>query len=187
MKKILAVLSVVICVYSSVASGEEKEVSNISTNSPLSEITITQDIVEDIVEDLSIDNNLFEELEKINDNDKDIEIKTKFYQEGKASFYAGKFHGRKTASGEIFDTYALTAAHKSLPLGTIVKVTNIRNDKSVIVKINDRGPYIHGRIIDLSTAAFQSIGNIDHGVLTVKIDILDDPVNDNPKNNIIKN
>src|SRR5271165_7150658 len=69
---------------------------------------------------------------------------------GKASWYGGHHVGRKTASGEIFTRHLLTAAHRSLPLGTLVRVTNLQNHRSIVVKINDRGPYIDGRVIDLS-------------------------------------
>lgn len=76
-------------------------------------------------------------------------------EQGKASFYADKYHGRTTASGERFSQQAASAAHLRLPFGTKVKVTNIANNKSVVVRINDRGPYIRGRIIDLSKAMFK--------------------------------
>jgi rare lipoprotein A len=92
--------------------------------------------------------------------------------EGKASFYANKFHGRKTASGEIFDNNKLTAAHRSLPFGTMVKVTNLNNGLSVVVRINDRGPFISGRIIDLSRAAAEKIDMIRKGVVRVRLEIL---------------
>jgi len=91
---------------------------------------------------------------------------------GLASWYGGKFHGRLTASGEVFDTNSFTAAHKTLPFGTIVRVTNLGNGKSVVVRINDRGPFIKGRIIDLSRAAANAIGMIGTGVARVKLDIL---------------
>lgn len=81
-----------------------------------------------------------------------------FLQEGVASFYGRRFHNRPTASGEAYDTLAFTAAHKSLPLNTKVQVMNIRTGKSVVVRINDRGPYHPKRIIDLSNAAAKSIG-----------------------------
>lgn len=77
---------------------------------------------------------------------------------GKASWYGGRFHGRRTASGERFNKHALTAAHKTLPLGSKVIVTNLKNNSSVVVEINDRGPFVRGRIIDLSQAAAQAIG-----------------------------
>lgn len=76
---------------------------------------------------------------------------------GMASWYGGKFHGRTTASGEVYNMYSLTAAHKTMKFGTKVKVTNLSNNKSVIVKINDRGPFIKGRVIDLSKKANQII------------------------------
>ena len=77
---------------------------------------------------------------------------------GRASWYGPGFHGRRTASGETFNTNALTAAHRSLPFGTKVRVVNKRTGRSVVVRINDRGPYAHGRIIDLSRAAAKAIG-----------------------------
>ncbi len=76
---------------------------------------------------------------------------------GKASWYGPGFHGRLTANGERFNTNAYTAAHKTLPFGTKVKVTNARTGKSVVVRINDRGPYAHGRVIDLSKASARAI------------------------------
>ena len=79
-------------------------------------------------------------------------------QHGAASWYGPGFHGRKTASGERFNTHALTAAHRSFPFGTRVKVTNERTGRAVVVRINDRGPYAHGRIIDLSQASARAIG-----------------------------
>lgn len=91
---------------------------------------------------------------------------------GKASFYANMFQGRKTANGQIFDQGKLTAAHLTLPFGTRVKVTNVSNNKSVVVTVNDRGPYIRGRMIDLSRSAFKAIGNTRSGVLNVKMEIL---------------
>lgn len=90
---------------------------------------------------------------------------------GIASWYGPGFQGKKTASGERFNQYALTAAHKSLPLGSRVRVTNLATNDSVIVRINDRGPYVHGRIIDLSKGAAQAIGI--HGTGKVSITRLD--------------
>lgn len=98
--------------------------------------------------------------------------KYSYFQTGTASFYGGKWHGRKTANGEIFDTYKLTAAHKTLPFGTRVRVTNLSNGKSVVVRINNRGPYSKGRIIDLSQAAFSKIENMSKGVTKVKLEIV---------------
>ena len=89
---------------------------------------------------------------------------------GKASYYANKFEGRKTASGEIFSNKEFTAAHLTLPFGTWVKVTNLKNQKSVVVRINDRGPYIKGRIIDLSRVAADSLDFIKSGWSTVRVE-----------------
>jgi rare lipoprotein A len=83
---------------------------------------------------------------------------TKVIQSGRASWYGPGFHGRRTASGETFNTNDLTAAHRTLPFGTKVRVVNKRTGKSVVVRINDRGPYAHGRVIDLSKASAQAIG-----------------------------
>ena len=91
---------------------------------------------------------------------------------GKASWYGPGFHGRLTANGERYNQYALTAAHKSLPFGTRVRVTNVNNGRSVVVRINDRGPFIRGRVIDLSTAAARNIGMIHHGVVPVRLQII---------------
>ena len=97
---------------------------------------------------------------------------TGFSETGKASFYASKYQSRKTASGERYDQNAKTAAHRNLPFGTLVKVTNVKNGKSVVVKINDRGPFVKGRIIDLSRSAFRQIGDTGLGVITVKIKVI---------------
>ncbi|MFW5769306.1 MAG: septal ring lytic transglycosylase RlpA family protein [Spirochaetota bacterium] len=93
-------------------------------------------------------------------------------ERGIASWYGGKFHGRLTANGEIFDTNKLTAAHRTLPFDTRVKVTNQNNGKSVIVRINDRGPFLHGRIIDLSQAAAMKIGMLESGTAPVTVEVL---------------
>jgi len=93
-------------------------------------------------------------------------------QTGTASWYGKKYHGRKTACGEIFDMHKLTAAHKKLPLGTMVKVTNLKNGKCVVVKVNDRGPFVRGRIIDLSYAAAEKIGMLKDGITKVKIEVI---------------
>jgi rare lipoprotein A len=104
---------------------------------------------------------------KINSQQSDIS------ERGKASFYADKYHGRTTASGERFSQQAATAAHLKLPFGTRVNVTNIANNKSVVVKINDRGPYIRGRIIDLSKAMFEKIADPKVGVIDVTVTVID--------------
>lgn len=94
-------------------------------------------------------------------------------EKGKASYYADKYHGRTTASGEVFNQQALSAAHQTLGFGSRVKVTNIANNKSVIVTINDRGPFIRGRIIDLSKKAFSQIASVKQGVIDVTVEQLD--------------
>ncbi len=94
-------------------------------------------------------------------------------EEGLASWYGGKFHGRRTASGEIFDTGQLTAAHRSLPFGTRVQVTNLENGRSVVVRINDRGPFVEGRVIDLSRAAAARIGITGKGVASVRLEVVE--------------
>jgi rare lipoprotein A len=91
---------------------------------------------------------------------------------GYASWYGGKFHGRRTASGEVFNTNELTAAHRTLPFNSIVRVTNAENGKSVIVRINDRGPFVDGRVIDLSRAAADVIGITAVGVAPVELEVL---------------
>ena len=93
----------------------------------------------------------------------------KITETGKASFYADKFNGRQTASGEIFRQNKRTAAHKILPFGTKVRVTNTANGKTVKVRINDRGPFVAGRIIDLSKKAARKINMVNAGVVSVKI------------------
>ncbi|PTS85873.1 septal ring lytic transglycosylase RlpA family lipoprotein [Pseudomonas sp. HMWF032] len=93
--------------------------------------------------------------------------------EGQASYYGARHHGNKTASGERFDQNALTAAHRSLAFGSLVRVTNLRNDKSVVVRINDRGPYSKGRIIDLSHKAAAQIDMLRAGVVPVRIEALE--------------
>ncbi|MFZ7101627.1 MAG: septal ring lytic transglycosylase RlpA family protein [Peptococcaceae bacterium] len=93
--------------------------------------------------------------------------------EGTASWYGGKFHGNKTTSGEIFDQEAFTAAHRTLPFGTYLRVTFLETDQYAIVKVNDRGPHVAGRILDLSKGAAEEIGLKAHGTGKVKIEVLD--------------
>ncbi len=100
-----------------------------------------------------------------NDND---EVKTSY-----ASYYHDKFNGRKTASGEVFSNSKLTAAHRTLPFGTKVKVTNLRNGESVVVTINDRGPFHASRALDLSKAAFDEIGSLHRGTMPVEYQIVE--------------
>ena len=98
---------------------------------------------------------------------------TRYTETGKASYYAMMFQSKKTASGELYDKAKKTAAHKKLPFGTRVKVTNAKNSKSVFVKINDRGTFVKGRIIDLSDSAFSSIANLYAGVIRVRIEVIE--------------
>ncbi|MBM3163705.1 MAG: septal ring lytic transglycosylase RlpA family protein [Chlorobi bacterium] len=93
--------------------------------------------------------------------------------EGKASYYSNQFHGRRTANGERFNMNDLTAAHRSLPFGTLVRVTNLRNGRDVIVRINDRGPFIKGRVIDLSAEAAKAIGLLQSGTAQVRVEAID--------------
>jgi rare lipoprotein A len=94
----------------------------------------------------------------------------KIVQLGKASYYGDRFHGRKTASGERFNQHAMTAASKELPLGTQVKVTNLETGKTIDVEVNDRGPYVKGRIIDLSKGAAAALDMHEDGVVPVKVE-----------------
>jgi rare lipoprotein A len=94
-------------------------------------------------------------------------------QTGKASFYADKFEGSPTASGEKYKHNKLTAAHKTLPFGTKVKVTNLGNNQSVEVTINDRGPYVENRVIDLSKSAAEKLGFINQGIADVRVEVID--------------
>lgn len=105
------------------------------------------------------------------------------HQHGKASYYSKRATGARSASGQKIHHDSLTCAHRYYPFGTMLKVTNLRNDKSVIVKVIDRGPYGKGRIIDLSWAAAKEIGMIAQGVGTVKVERLDNPVPYKPKDN----
>ncbi len=91
------------------------------------------------------------------------------------SYYGSKFHGRYTSNGEIFDMYKFTCAHKTLPFGTVLRVTNEDNNKSVTVRVNDRGPFVSGRDLDLSYAAAKEIGLIAEGVKKLKVEILEQP------------
>jgi rare lipoprotein A len=94
-------------------------------------------------------------------------------QEGLASYYSTEFHGRKTSSGEIFDKDKLTAAHRTYPFGTRIRVTNLRNSRQVEVRINDRGPVKPERIIDLSYGAAKEIGLIADGLVRVRVEVLE--------------
>ncbi len=95
-----------------------------------------------------------------------------YSETGYASYYADRYHGKKTASGELYRNNLNSAAHMELPFGSMVRVTNLANGKSVMVKVNDRGTFKSGRIIDLSKSAFGSIANIREGVIKVKVEVL---------------
>jgi rare lipoprotein A len=99
-----------------------------------------------------------------------------YTESGIASYYHDRFQGRKTASGERFDQTTYSAAHKTLPFGTTVRVTRVDSGRSVVVTINDRGPYKKGRIIDLSRQAARELGMIDRGVVKVEIEVIGTPV-----------
>lgn len=93
-----------------------------------------------------------------------------YHEEGVASWYGPKFHGKKTSSGERFNMYAMTAAHRTLPLGSIVRVTHIGNGRRVVLKVNDRGPFVEGRIIDLSYGAARRLGMVKEGIARVTVE-----------------
>ena len=95
-------------------------------------------------------------------------------QTGTASYYGARHHGKRTASGEPFDQHGLTAAHRQLPFGTRVRVTNLSNNKSVVVRINDRGPHTRGRLIDLSRQAAAQLGMLRSGTAKVRVQGLSD-------------
>ena len=95
-----------------------------------------------------------------------------FQQRGIASWYGRKFHGRKTSNGEVYDMYGKSAAHKTLPMGVYVKVTHLGNGREIVVRVNDRGPFVAGRIIDLSYGAAKQLGIVDSGTAQVQIQAL---------------
>lgn len=94
------------------------------------------------------------------------------YETGRASFYGGEFHGRRTASGERYDHQEMTAAHRTLPFGTRVRVTNVENGKSVVVRITDRGPFRKGRVIDVSKRAARELGFVRQGTTEVELRVV---------------
>ena len=106
-------------------------------------------------------------------NIKPAEVLPGLIQKGKASFYSKKFNGRKTAYGERVNADALTGAHRTLPLNTLVEVTNLSNHRSVIIRINDRGPFAKGRVIDLTYAAADALGMVSKGIATVSLRVVD--------------
>jgi len=95
-----------------------------------------------------------------------------YSEEGNASWYGNPFHGRKASNGETYDMYKLTAAHRTLPFDTMVRVTNLNNGKSTVVRITDRGPFVEGRIIDLSLAAAREIESVGPGVVPVRLEVV---------------
>ena len=95
-----------------------------------------------------------------------------YMEEGNASWYGVPFHGRHASNGEIYDMYKLTAAHRTLPFETMVRVTNLNNGKSTVVRITDRGPFVDNRIIDLSLAAAREVDSVDAGVVPVRVEVL---------------
>lgn len=101
-----------------------------------------------------------------------LDDETGYKERGIASWYGKKFHGRHTANGEVYDMYAMTAAHKKLPIPSYVRVTNLNNGHSVVVRVNDRGPFHDGRIIDLSYAAAQRLGFVAQGTAPVEVEII---------------
>ncbi|HQJ75157.1 MAG TPA: septal ring lytic transglycosylase RlpA family protein [Bacteroidota bacterium] len=100
-------------------------------------------------------------------------LRVLYSEEGYASYYSYEFHGKKTANGEIFDKDKPSAAHRTLPLGTIARVTNLKNGKSIILRINDRGPFKSGRILDVSYAAAVQLDFVKEGITKVRIDVLE--------------
>ncbi len=103
----------------------------------------------------------------------------RYSREGIASWYGPGFHGKKTANGEIYNQNAMTAAHKTLPLGSVVEVKNLNNGKKITVRINDRGPFIDGRIIDLSKKGAQKLGMLDSGIARVRVTLVKTASNEN--------
>lgn len=100
-------------------------------------------------------------------------VATGFSQRGTASYYGEAFHGRLTANGETFDMYGMTCAHRTLPFGTVLSVKNLDNDMEVTVRVNDRGPYVGGRILDLSYGAAQRLGMIESGTASVLLRVVE--------------
>ena len=107
-------------------------------------------------------------VKKVNSTEKSKKI-----LKGISSYYGEDFHGKLTANGEVYDMYGLTAAHKTLPLNTIVRVTNMENEKSLILRINDRGPYVKGRMLDCSYGAALKLGFIGNGTTKVKVEVIE--------------
>jgi rare lipoprotein A len=143
--KILFVLILVALVGFTLVVSEDK----------ITEPVVTEDVITIEEETIAADRSLVEFVDK---------------GSMKASWYGPGFHGRKTANGEVYDQMSFTAAHKSLKFGTLLKITNLKNSKSVVVRINDRGPYIHGRDLDLSKAAALELGMVRKGVAKIRVE-----------------
>lgn len=143
--KILFVLVLVALVGFTLVVNEDKVI----------EPVVTESLTENETEPVTSDRSLIEFVEK---------------GMMKASWYGPGFHGKKTANGEIYDQMSFTAAHKSLKFGTLLKITNPKNNKSIVIRINDRGPYINGRDLDLSKAAALELGFIRNGVVKIKVE-----------------
>jgi rare lipoprotein A len=109
-----------------------------------------------------------------------METSAGYEEQGIASWYGEPFHGRRTSSGEIYDMHKLSAAHKSLPLPTYVEVTNLENGRQIVVRVNDRGPFHDGRVIDLSYAAARKLDIVGPGTAEVRVRALDPPAADRP-------
>lgn len=124
----------------------------------------------DSIEELIAKHQEIDNMEKLITLSLNPKVKPVLFQTGTASWYGPRFYGRKTASGEVFTKHALTAAHRTLPFGTKIRVTNERTGKSVVVKVNDRGPFSGNRVLDLSHAAADAIGMIESGLCKVKIE-----------------
>lgn len=99
-------------------------------------------------------------------------------QKGIASFYHDSLHGRRTASGQVYNKHRLSAAHKTLPLGTKIQVTDAKTGRSIVVRVNDRGPFVKGRIVDLSKEAAKELGIVDRGIARVDLKVLSTPQRD---------
>ena len=112
-------------------------------------------------------------VKSIPSNSKNKKVKHRKVMTGISSFYAEDFHGKLTAKGEVYDMYGLTAAHKTLPLNTICRVTNQSNGKSLILRINDRGPYIKGRILDCSYGAAKKLDFVNQCTTNVRIEVIE--------------
>jgi len=101
-----------------------------------------------------------------------VKTATSYTIRGKVSYYGIEFAGRKTSNGELFDPSILTMAHKTLPFGTMVRVTNLQNSKSVVVRVNDRGPYIRDRVGDMSASAARVLGMVQSGVVDARLEVI---------------